>query len=117
MSGTPSPARKPAWQETATAIACVSSPLLLSVLDLLTFRQAGVIADALGILGAVITIACELPALRARVNLRRTMVTVGAACMLYWLILYFIVFYYASSHLNTPESPVGVVRSSATPEL
>jgi hypothetical protein len=87
-----SPTRKAEWKATTTTIACVSAPLVVSVVDLLTFRQAGVGADVLGFLGAVVSLASDLPSLGSRITLRRIMVIGGAVCMFYWAILYFIGF-------------------------
>jgi hypothetical protein len=90
---------------------------VLSVVDLLLYRFAGTVADVLGFLGAVMVLASTLPALRARINLRRSIIIVGAASVLYWMILYLIGSFYARPILEDPESAVGVVRASATPEV
>jgi len=88
MDNALSPARKASWEETATVIAGVSAPLFMSVADLVTLRQAGVVADILGFLGGVLIVACVLPPLRTRNTFRRAILVVGTACVLYWVVSY-----------------------------
>ncbi len=83
MDNATSAAPKASWIETASILAGISGAVCMSLADLLRFRQFGVVADVLGILGGVLLATCLLPGLRNRTTERRTVWVVGAACLAY----------------------------------